>query len=130
MNVLDSAVDAVMDLIDAMDLYAPIRRGALGTGDGICCQIGPSAPQTVFMDKNQYIILDLVINAKHSRLDVVSDALNRIHERLTMMHKYPKKDAWCMVDIQTLTEPQVIAREDDGRWLMASSLNVKIETTL
>lgn len=129
MSIIDSAIESVMDLIDSMDNYALIRRGALGTGNGLCCEIGPSAPESVYLDKNQYIILDLTLNGKHSNMQILSDTMNRIHEVLTMLREYPQSDEWKIVDITTLTEPQIIGREADGAWMMASALNVKVYTS-
>ena len=129
MSVINEAVEAVMDLIDSLDLYAPIRRGALGTGNGICCEVGPSGPESTYMDKNQYIPLDLTVNARHSNLEVLSDALNMIHEHLTMLFEYPHGENWKIVEITTLTEPQVVGREEDNAWTMASALNIYIYTS-
>jgi hypothetical protein len=129
MSIIDAAIESVMDLIDSMDNYALIRRGALGTGNGLCCEIGPSAPESVYLDKNQYIILDLTLNGKHTNMQILSDTMNRIHEVLTMLREYPQSDEWKIVDITTLTEPQIIGREADGAWMMASALNVKVYTS-
>ena len=118
-----------MDLIDGLDLFALISRGALGTDDSLCCGVGPSGPESVYMDKNQYIILDFTINGKHSNLQTLSDALNTIHESLTMMFDYPTGDKWQITDIATLTEPQVIGREQDNHWMMASALLIKVATS-
>ena len=127
-SIINQAIDKVMDLIDEMGLYAMISRGALGTGNGLCCEVGPTSPESVWLDKNQYIPIDLTINGKHSNLQTLSDAMNVIHENLTMMLIYPESDTWGIVDITTLTEPQVIGREQDNRWMMASALLVKIAT--
>ena len=127
-SILNQAVESVMDLIDALSLFASITRGALGTEDSLSCEIGPSGPETVWLDKNQYIPLDLTINGKHSNLHTLSDAMNLIHENLTMMRDYPEGDNWQIVDITTLTEPQIIGREQDNRWMMASALLIKIAT--
>ena len=127
-SILNQAVEAVMDLIDALGLYSLISRGALGTGNGLCCEIGPTSPDIVFLDKNQFIPVDLTINGKHSNLQILSDALNTIHESLTMMRSYPSGDNWQIVDIATLTEPAVIGRESDNKWMMASALLVKVAT--
>ena len=119
-----------MDLIDALDLFAKITRGALWTGNGLSCEVGPSGPDTVWLDKNQYIPLDLTLNGKNSNLETLSDAMNGIHEYLTMLRSYPSGDHWQITDIATLTEPQVIGREADNKWIMASSLTVRIATDL
>ena len=130
MTIINAAMEAVMDLVDGLCLFALITRGALGTGEGLVCEVGPSGPEAVFMDKNQYIILDFTINGKHSNLQTLSDDMNRIHQELTMLLEYPAGDDWNIVDITTLTEPQIIGREDNNAWMMASALNVKVETKL
>jgi len=130
MSVIDSSIESVMDLIDSMDLFPAITRGALGTGRTITCEVAPSAPDEVYLDKNQYIVIDLTINAKSGNLQTLSDGLNMIHQNLTMLKAYPKTEQWEIVDITTLTEPQVIGREDNNDWLMASSLGVKVYTKL
>ena len=117
-----------MDMIDEMGLFSLISRGALGTGNGLTCEVGPTSPETVYLDKNQYIPIDLTINGKHDDLEVLTDAMNLIHESLTMARSYPSGNGWEIVDIQTMTEPQVVAREDSNQWVMASALYVKIET--
>ena len=128
MTIMNSAVNAVMDLIDAMNLYAPITRGALGTGKNLVCEIAPSSAEEVYLDKNQYIVIDLTINGKHGNLQTLSENLNKIQEELTMRREYPYGEDWQIVDITTLTEPQIIGREDSNDWVMASSLAVKVLT--
>ena len=127
-TAINQAVEAVAGKINALGLFANIYRGALGTGNGLCCEVGPTSPEAVFMDKNQYIPIDLTINGKHSNLTTLSDAMNKIHESLTMETSYPYSTDWEIVDITTQTEPQVIDRESEGAWLMASSLLVKLNT--
>ena len=129
-SVLNQAIEAVMDLIDALGLYAKISRGALGTGNGICCEMGPTSPDTIWLDKNKYIPIDLTINGKHENLQTLSDALNSIHENLTMMRSYPSGNNWMITDIATMTEPQIIGREPDNKWIMASALTVRLATDL
>lgn len=127
-SILNQAIEAVMDLIDALSLFAPITRGALSTGNSLSCEIGPTSPETVWFDKNQYIPIDLTINGKHSNLQTLSDSMNLIHEHLTMMRDYPSGINWQITDIATMTEPQVIGREQDNRWMMASALTVRVAT--
>lgn len=129
-TIINQAVEAVAGLINGLDLFADIYRGALGTGDGLCCEVGPTVPEAVFLDKNKYIPVDLTINGKHTNLETISEALNIIHEHLTMLTIYPSGDNWAIVDITTQTEPQIVEREDGGHWLMASALLVKVETKL
>ena len=130
MSIINSAVESVMDLIDGLELFALITRGAMGTDNCLCCEVGPSGPEAVYMDKNQYIILDLTLNGKHDNLQTLSETMNGIHESLTMLHQYPSGNNWKIVDITTLTEPQVIGREEDNKWMMASALNIKVYTNI
>lgn len=125
---INLAVEAVMDLIDGQKYFALITRGALGTDNGLACEVGPTTPEVVYLDKNQYIPIDLTINGKHDDLQLLSDTMNLIHEHLTMLTDYPSGNGWEITDISTLTEPQIVEREDSNQWLMASALLVKIET--
>lgn len=127
-SVINQALWEVMNLIDALSLYSTISRGALGTGNSLVCEVAPSTPSEVYLDKNQYITVDVTINGKHSDLELLSDSLNLIHESLTMRKEYPYSEKWQIVDIVTLTEPQIIGREENNDWIMASSLGVKVLT--
>ena len=130
MSIINSAIESVMDLIDGLGLFTTISRGALGTGNDLVCEVAPSSPSEVYLDKNQYIVLDLTINGRHDNLQTLSEAMNTIHEDLTMMTSYPSGTNWQIVDITTYTEPQMIGREDNNRWMMASSLAVKVYTDI
>lgn len=125
-SVLNLAVEAVMNLIDALNPFATITRGALGSGNGLTCEIAPSMVDSVFMDKNTYIPMTLALNGKHHDLQVLSDTLNNIMDTLTRSKSYPSGDGWEIVDITNGNLPRVIGREDNGSWLMACDLVVKI----
>lgn len=129
-TVIDQAVEAVAGLINGLSLFSSIYRGALGTGNGLCCEVGPTRPEAVFLDKNKYIPVDLTINGKHENLLTLTEAMNKIHESLTMLKTYPSGASWEIVDITTMTEPQIIGREDSNQYIMASSLFVKVATNL
>ena len=125
-SVLNLAVEAVMDMIDALNLFAKIRRGALAIGNSLSCEIAPSVPQEVYLDKNSYIPLTLALNGKHDNLQTLSDALNNIVDNLTRKTSYTSGSGWQIVDITAGNLPRVIGREDNNTWLMACDLVVKI----
>ena len=125
-SVLNLAVESVMALINAMSNFATITRGALGTGNGLCCEIAPSVPETVFLDKNAYIPLTLALNGKHSDLQVLSDTLNNIMDTLTRAKTYTYGNGFEIVDITGGNLPRVIGREGNNQWIMACDLVVKI----
>ena len=129
-TIINQAVEAVAGLINALGMFASIYRGPLGTGDGLCFEVGPTRPEAVYLDKNKYIPVDFTINGKHENLLTLTEAMNKIHESLTMLKTYPSGASWEIVDITTMTEPQIIGREDSNQYIMASSLFVKVATNL
>lgn len=125
-SILNLAIEAVMDMIDALEPFATITRGALGIGNGLSCEIAPSMVDSVFMDKNTYIPVTLAINGKHTDLQILSDTLNNIMDTLTRYTSYTSGNGWEIVDITNGNLPRVIGREDNNQWLMACDLVVKI----
>ncbi len=125
MSVINDVVEAVIGLMNATEPFAAVTRGALPTGVGITCEVGPSAVQSVFLDKNSYVPLDLALNGKHYDLRLLSDTMNGIHSALTRATAYPAAEHWQIVDIANTTLPQVIGRENNNEWLMASALSVR-----
>lgn len=118
-------IEAVIGLMNATSPFATVTRGALPTGPGITCEIDPSMPAEVYLDKNSYIPLNIVINGKHSNLKTLTDALNAIHSALTRATSYMGSENWEIVDITNYTMPRVIGREGNNDLLMASALTVK-----
>ena len=125
-SVINLAVESVMDMIDALNPFASITRGALGIGNSLACEIAPSVPQEVYLDKNSYIPPTLALNGKHDDLQVLSDTLNNILDSLSRMTEYTSGEGWQIVDITSGNLPRVIGREDNSSWLMACDLVVKI----
>lgn len=125
MSVINEVVEAVIGLMNATEPFATVTRGALPTGVGLVCEVGPSTPMEVYLDKNSYIPLDVTLNGKHPNLKTLGDAMNTIHSALTRAMSYPEGTGWKIVDITNYTLPQIIGREDNNEWLMASALSVK-----
>jgi hypothetical protein len=124
-SVIDQVLEAVIGLMNATQPFATVTRGALPTGPGLTCEIGPSTPESMHMDKNTVIPLDVTLNGKHHDLKTLSDAMNEIHSALTRAKSYPSAARWQIVDITNQTLPQRIGREQNNDWLMASALSVK-----
>ena len=123
---IDLAVEAVVTLINAMSNFATMTRGALGTGNGLTCEIAPSMYSEVYLDKNAFIPLTLALNGKHADLQVLTNTLNNIIDTLTRRTAYPSGNGWEIVDITSGNLPRVIGREENNAWLMAGDLVVKI----
>lgn len=127
-SVINQVLEAVIFLMNATNPFATVTRGALPTGPGLTCEIGPSRPGTMYMDKNSYVSLPIVMNGKHPNMQILSDAMNGIHSALTRAKDYPEDPAgnrWQITDILTTTYPRVVGREDNNDWLMASVLSVR-----
>lgn len=124
-NPIDLAIESVMDLIDALGLFATITRGALGTAVGLVCEPAPSIPDETYLDKNSYIPLTLAINGKHSDLELLTGALNTIQD-LSRLTTYPSGNGFEIVDIARGNLPRIIGREDNNEFLMSCDLVVKI----
>lgn len=125
-SVLNLAIEAIMDLIDQMNNFSSIFRGALGTDYGLCCEIVPTAPESVFMDKNSYTPVTLAINGKHHDLRTLSDTLNNICDSLPRMRSYPSGNGWEIVDITAGAMPQIIGRETNNDYLMSCDIVIKL----
>lgn len=125
MSVINEVVEAVIGLMNTTQPFAPVTRGALPTGPGITCEVGPSSVRALYMDKNTYVPLDIAINGKHHDLRILSDAMNDIHSALTRAKSYPSGVGWQITDIKNYTLPEVIGREHNNDWLMASALSVE-----
>lgn len=126
MSAINEAIEAVIGLMNETEPFAPVTRGALPTGIGLACEIGPSTPEAVYLDKNSYIPLDITINGKHPNLQTLSETMNAIHSNLTRATEYPEGEGWKIVDITNYTLPQIVDREGNNEWLMASALSVKV----
>ena len=125
-SAINQALEAVIGLMNGTQPFATVTRGALPTGPGIVAEIGPSFPSERFMTKNTVIPLDVTINAKNHDLQALGDALNKIHSALTGMLIYPEEPHWQIADIRTSSFPQIIGREDNNDWIMASALTVEV----
>ena len=123
-SVINEVLEAVIGLMNATNPFSTVTRGALPTGQGITCEIGPTTPLETYMDKNSDIPLDVTLNGKHANLETLSDALNTIHSALTRATQYPEGQRWQIVDITTQTLPDIVDREQNNVWLMASALSV------
>ena len=124
-SVINQVLEAVIGLMNATTPFASVTRGALPTTSGLTCEIGPSSPRTMHMDKNTVIPLDVTLNGKHPNLMTLSDTMNNIHSVLTRAKSYPSADKWQIIDIKNRNLPQRIGREENNDWLMASSLSVE-----
>jgi len=125
MSAINETLEAVIGLMNATSPFSAVTRGALPTGVGLSCEIGPSSPNELYLDKNTTVPLDITLNGKHADLELLSDTMNNIHYALTHIRTYPSGAGWQIIDIQNMNLPQIIGREQNNEWLMASALSVR-----
>ena len=123
---INLAIESVINLINAMNNFATMTRGALGISNGLSCEIAPSMASEVYLDKNAYFSVTLALNGKHHDLRVLTDTLNNIMDTMTRAKSYPSGNGWEVVDISNGNLVRVIGREDNNLWLCACDLVVKI----
>ena len=123
---INIALEWVISTVNAMGNFATMTRGALGSGNGLTCEIAPSNNDAVFLDKNAYSALTVTINGKHTNLLTLTDTLNNIVDTLTRLKTYSFGSGWEIVDITVGLYPRVIGREPDNAWIMAAEIVVKL----
>ena len=120
------AIEAVATMINAMSNFATMTFGPLGTDNGLCCQLAPSNAQEIYLDKNGYFQVTLALNGKHTNLQTLTNTLNNIMDTLTRKKTYTSGTGWQIVDITNGVLPRLIGREDNGSWVMACDVIIKI----
>ena len=126
MSAINEAILAVIGMMNATRPFAQVTRGALPVGPGLVCEIGPSMSSEDYLDRSTLVPLDITLNGKHPNLQTLSDAMNTIHGALTRATEYPSGAGWQIVEISNQMLPNVIGREDNNMWLMASGLYVTV----
>lgn len=125
-SIINQAMSAVKAMAEALDLFAPVGFGPLGPDAGISMALSPGSPPTYYLDRRCEVHLSMVLNAKHSNMQLVSGTLHHIHDSLARAEVYPRADDWQITHITTESLPELIEREADGMWLFASSLAVTL----
>ena len=123
MSVPNDVLIAVIGMMPSE--YAPVTIGAMPADNGIACSIANGAPNSTFLNKGMEYQLNLVLNGKHHSQQIASDALNDIHQALTQTETYPATESYQITNIETISTPSYIGREENKQYLYGSSLNVK-----
>ena len=127
MSVIDDVLNAVINQAEAAvpELYAKINIGAMPPDNGISVAISTGSPEATFQTKAMVYSFDMVLNGKHTNAETVFNALNDIHQALTLTKTYPKTDKYQVLNIITTSTPSYIGREENSQILYGSSLEVR-----
>lgn len=118
-------LDALIDLAEATQPFAHIRRGPLTSASSISMEAAESSISR-HMDRNEAVRTAVVINAKHPDMTIAYEAIMAIQRKLTRLPEFPSGDGWRIVDVWADDFPRLIGREDDNTWLYATSLTASI----
>lgn len=124
-SVINKVLLAVLSAAQIQGLYAPVKIGAMPADNGISMYVGSAGPDDVYFDKSAAFQLTLTLNAKNKDPEKASDALNNIHQALTMTKQTPACTAAQITAIETLAAPFYQGREEREQHLYSSSLRVK-----
>ena len=126
MSVYSDVLAAVIGKVNTMSPapYANIVVGSLPPDNGISMTWAAGSLNT-FMDKNAAVEMSAVLNGKNTNQQTVSDTLGQIHTFLNMRKDYPAADNFQITNIETISPPSYLGREENNQWLYGSSLAVK-----
>lgn len=125
MSAINNVLLAVIDMASTANPYAPITIGAMPADNGIACSISTGAPDSTFMTKGMAYQFTMVLNAKNSSQQLALDTLNEIHRILTQTKFYPSTVEYQITNIDTVSTPSYIGREENKQYLYGSSLRVR-----
>lgn len=127
MSVIESVLAEVIRIAGTIvpAPYATIKMGALPADNGLSMAMTPASAiaRHLHMDAEYSVIC--VLNGKHVDQLLLSDTLNRIHEKLTQNKAYSTIQGAQITSVETVMIPNYIGREDGGQWLYGSSIRIK-----
>ena len=124
MSIQNDILEAIIEQAEQNGKYN-IIVGALPAENGLAMQVSTGASAHTFLDKGMAYEFTCVLNGKNASQKAVSDALNDIHLALTKALSYPVTDAYQITDVETISTPSYIGREEDRQFLYGSSLRIK-----
>lgn len=124
MSVYNDVLTAVIDLAQQANPYSNIVIGAMPPENGISIAWS-SGNLNTFMNKKAAVVMTAVLNGKHENQQTVSDTLGALHTFLNMRTSYPQADNYQITNIETISAPSYLGREENNQWLYGSSLQIK-----
>ena len=123
MSVQKQILEAVITLIDALQLYAALDIGPLPAANGLSIAAASGGvKESTLVHGGQYSIT-LALNGKHTGQATVYDALCMIHETFEKLSVYPTGTNWAITGIRSVGSPTYLDHEADG-WLYGSSIRI------
>ena len=125
MSVYDDVLTAVLNTMQQSGTNDNIYIGSLPP-DNALSVTWASGEYSPFLSKTSAAVtLSLVFNGKNVDQQTLSDSMGSIHQHLSTLKTYPTTDTFQITNIQTMSPPTLIGREENKQWLYGSSLEVK-----
>lgn len=124
MGLYDGILEYLRGEIDDLSLYASANIGALPDANGISLYIGAGGTDRIFFDKHAEGYAYVTVNAKHTTQLTALQALDTIHQSLTMQQAYEITDGYQIINIETNSAPSYIGAEEHGGFLYGSVLKI------
>lgn len=117
-------IDTILPLIQSQTSLNIV----LGTNipDNSLCMRWRSNPNEIYMLKDSYNSMTVLLNGKNANQQTVASQLNTIHHFFNKLKQsqIPIGEHTQIINIQTSSSPELIGVEDNGQWIYASSLTV------
>lgn len=117
-------IDIVLCLIKS-NLGYDVVRGTNIPANSLCAR-WRSNPNEIYMAKDSYNSMTVLLNGKNANQQTIASQLNTIHHYLNKLkqNQIPTGENTQIINIQTSSSPELIGVEENGQWIYASSLTV------
>ena len=124
MTVFSNIIDQLIDMAEVTKPYSQIVIGSTPPLNGLCMIQSANYPDITDLEKGIVVSLNVMLNGKHANQRIVYDTLISIHDELTRRKDYPNNNDYQIVNIATVSYPQLIDREDNKQYIYGSTLQV------
>lgn len=107
-------------------LDVEISLDELPPGGGLYAETGASQTVSSYYDKTALWTIPVLFLSKNADQKAGMEALSKICDFLHREKIYPSGESYSWKDAQTVTQPNKIGRDEDGKYLHSCIVNCKI----
>lgn len=107
-------------------LSSGIMLDCLPECGGIYAELMPGYTDSLYYNKGAIRILPVLLQCKGKNQLECIEQLSQICNYLQSMYHYPQADGFIWMDAATTTEPNKVGRQEDGQFIYAAIIDVKI----
>lgn len=117
--------EAIRQMIQMAVPDKRVVHGSMPPLSGIACS-GFGAPVKTDWKVGTIQRFDFVINTKSDSLQEGIQALDKVHTWLTIRKDFPAGEKWQIFNISSSASPRLVGKEENGKWLIGSSINASV----